>query len=173
MSRNQAQDKKKILDKLHKMPIVEVACKQIGLPRATYYRWRKDDEAFTEACDEALEQSTGMISDMAESQLINAIKEKNMTAIVFWLKHHHPMYETRLRFNGSIKHEVEALSEEQEQLVAKALSMVGLLENASGDNSEWQYDFHKWIWVGKDEKATASAIGGDRPKLLLVLSSLL
>lgn len=136
MSRNQAKDKAKMVKKLHSMPIVEAACKQIGLPRATYYRWRKEDEKFARACDEALEQSRGKINDLAESQLIAAIKEKNMTAITFWLKHHHRLYESRLRVDGRIKHESEALSPEQEQLVAKALNMVGLLPEAAAESSD-------------------------------------
>lgn len=127
MSRNQVKDKKKLINKLKKMPIVEAACKQCGLPRATYYRWRKEDEAFAEACDEAIEQSAGMVNDLAETQLIQAIKQQNMTAIVFWLKHHHPAYENRVKLDGHIKHEAEALSPEQEALVNKALAMAGLL----------------------------------------------
>ena len=60
MSRHQRKDKKQLLERLRKTPIVEIACKQVGLPRATYYRWRKDDEAFAEACDEAIEHSAGL-----------------------------------------------------------------------------------------------------------------
>jgi ACT domain-containing protein len=79
MSRNIVADKKALLDYLQKTPIVEVACKQTGVGRSTYYRWRKDDEEFAEAADNAIEQSTGVINDMAESQLIKAIKNNNMT----------------------------------------------------------------------------------------------
>lgn len=130
MSRNQAKDKRRIIDQLRKMPIVEAACRNISLPRATYYRWRKEDSDFAQACDEAIEQSAGKINDMAESQLINAIKEQNMAAITFWLKHHHPVYESRLRINGRIRHESEELTSEQEELVTKALRMVGLLTDS-------------------------------------------
>jgi hypothetical protein len=129
MSRNQDKDKKRLIEQLHKMPIVEAACRAIALPRATYYRWRKDDDAFADACDEAIEQSAGKINDLAESQLITAIKEKNLSAITFWLKHHHPVYENRVRLDGRIKHETEALTDEQEQLVSRALAMAGLLPN--------------------------------------------
>lgn len=135
MSRNQAKDKEKLLAKLRTMPIVEAACKQIGLPRATYYRWRKDDPAFAEACDEAIEQSAGKINDLAESQLIQAIKQQNMSAITFWLKHHHPAYEARVRVDGRIKHETETLTPEQEALVGKALAMAGLLPQETGNES--------------------------------------
>lgn len=127
MSRNQAKDKKKLITQLHKMPIVEVACKNLNLPRATYYRWRQADAKFAADCDEAIEQSSGMVSDMAESQLISAIKERNMTAIIFWLKHHHPRYTARLLLEGRIRHETEILSPEQEDLVMRALIMAGLL----------------------------------------------
>lgn len=127
MSRNQKKDKQKLVAQLQKMPIVEAACKQLSLPRATYYRWRLSDIAFAEACDEAIEQSSGMVSDMAESQLISAIKERNMTAIIFWLKHHHPRYTARLLLEGRIRHETEILTPEQEDLVLRALKMAGLL----------------------------------------------
>lgn len=135
MSRNQKQDKKRLLERLHKMPIVEAACKQIGLPRATYYRWRKDDLAFTEACDEAIEQSAGLINDLAESQLITAIKEQNMTAIIFWLKHHHPKYEARLKLDGHIKHESEELTPQQAEAVIRALGFLTGGDDVDGRNS--------------------------------------
>lgn len=127
MSRNQAQDKKRLLEKLAKTPIVEVACKQAGVPRSTYYRWRKDDEAFAEKCEETIEQAAGLINDMAESQLISAIREKSLTAIMFWLKHHHPAYETRLKVDASLKRESEELTPEQAAVVERALQNAGLL----------------------------------------------
>ena len=127
MSRNQKKDKQKLMVQLQKMPIVEVACKNLNLPRATYYRWRQSDTKFAADCDEAIEQSSGMVSDMAESQLISAIKERNMTAIIFWLKHHHPRYTAKLLLEGRIRHETEILTAEQEDLVMRALVMAGLL----------------------------------------------
>lgn len=129
MSRNHTKDKQKMVEQLKKMPIVEIACKNLGLPRATYYRWRKADTKFAEACDEAIEQSIGMVSDMAESQLISAIRDKNMTAIIFWLKNHHPRYTARLLLEGRIRHETEVLSADQEELVLRALRLAGLLPN--------------------------------------------
>lgn len=127
MSRNQASDKKKLLQRLHKTPIVEVACNQAGVPRSTYYRWRKRDEAFAEECDAAIEESTGRINDLAESQLISAIKEQNMTAIIFWLKHHHNRYATRVEVSAKFKN--EALTPEQEAVVQAALRLSGLIDN--------------------------------------------
>ncbi len=127
MSRNQKADKKQLLQRLEKTPIVEVACQQAKVPRSTYYRWRKTDTNFAEACDMTLEESIGRINDLAESQLISAIKEQNMGAITFWLKHHHRRYETRVNIHGTIKHQAEALTDEQSELVERALQLAGLI----------------------------------------------
>ena len=121
MSRNIEKDKKALLVKLRATPIVEVACKQAGVPRSTFYRWSKDDDEFAEACDEAIDQSAGMINDMAESQLINAIKDKNMTAIMFWLKHHHSVYRNRLEIDAKVEGVQQELTHEQSELVSQAL----------------------------------------------------
>lgn len=130
MSRNQETDKKKLLVCLAKTPIVEAACKQAGLPRSTYYRWRKEDEAFANRCDETLELSIGRVNDLAESQLINAIKDRNMTAITFWLKHHHGAYESRLRLDGKLGIDTGELTPEQMVVVERALKLAsGLMED--------------------------------------------
>lgn len=126
MSRNQKADKSLLLKQLEKTPIVEAACKHIGLPRSTYYRWRKDDEAFAEACDETIELSVGRINDLAESQLINAIKDQNMTAITFWLKHHHHSYRNRVEVDARIQTLQQELMPEQVELVSKALRLAGI-----------------------------------------------
>lgn len=135
MSRNAVQDKKKLLARLGKTPIVEVACKQADIPRSTYYRWRKDDETFAEACDEAIEQSASMVNDMAESQLISSIKDKNMTAIIFWLKHHHRAYRTRIELDANIKQEQQELTPEQAEMVAQALRLSGLTNLPEGETN--------------------------------------
>lgn len=126
MSRNQTADKKRLLLRLVKTPIVEAACSQANVPRSTYYRWRKDDEAFAEACDEAIEQSSSVVNDLAESQLISAIKDQNMTAVMFWLKHHHRSYRTRVEIDAKIESVQQELTPEQAELVAQALKLAGL-----------------------------------------------
>lgn len=130
MSRNQHKDKERFLDKLARTPIVEVACKQAGLPRTTYYRWRKEDEDFATACDEAIETSSDLINDLAESQLISAIKEKNLGAITFWLKHHHKTYHTRVEVNARIEAIQQELTPEQVETVSQALRLAGLINTS-------------------------------------------
>ena len=67
VSRNKAIEKKRIVDQLREMPIVEVACRRAGVARATYYRWLKKDAEFAKLCREALEHSTSAVSDIAEA----------------------------------------------------------------------------------------------------------
>lgn len=136
MSRNQEADKKRLIDQLAKTPIVEAACKHAGLPRATYYRWRKDDEAFADACDETIDLSIGRINDLAESQLINAIKDQRMSAITFWLKHHHRSYRNRLEIDAKVQTIQQELSPDQAKLVSRALRMAGLITNEEQDNDQ-------------------------------------
>ena len=129
-------NKQAVIEQLRKSPIVQVTCEKTGVGRATYYRWRKDDPEFAEACDQALSEGSALINDMAESQLLSAIRDKNLTAIIFWLKHHHKTYEARVNVQGTIKHQAEALTEEQSELVERALQLAGLIENKEDDNEQ-------------------------------------
>lgn len=128
----QVQTKELLVTMLKKAPIVQVTCEKAGISRATFYRWKKDDSDFAEAVDEALSNGVNLINDMAESQLISAIKDKNMTAIIYWLKNRHRDYSPRLQLSGSIdvNHKAE-LTDEQKELIMKALQLadIGLPEH--------------------------------------------
>jgi hypothetical protein len=97
-----AQDKNKelILEQLKKMPIVETACQKVGVSRASYYRWKTEDPAFAKEADAAVTDGTKLINDAAESQLLTAIKDGNLTAIIFWLKNKHPDYKQTMFQSG-------------------------------------------------------------------------
>lgn len=134
IEKRQTKNKQAVLDILEKTPIVQVACEKAGIGRATYYRWRKEDPKFNLASDKALLDGSLLVNDMAESQLMSAIKDKNMTAIIFWLKHHHPAYLTRVEITSG-NHE-EKLSVEEQDSVKKALIMAGIVpvEKPKSDN---------------------------------------
>lgn len=113
--------KAELLKQLKKTPIVEVACKKMGVGRATYYRWKKEDPKFADEAEFALQEGSQLINDMAESQLINAIKDGNMTGIIFWLKNHHKQYSPKLEVttrNGDLP-----LTDEQKELIRRSLAM--------------------------------------------------
>lgn len=92
IGKRQAKNKELLLEELKKRPIVQYACEKLGIGRATYYRWRTEDPQFAEKADQALREGSLLVNDMAESQLMSAIRDKNLTAIIFWLKNHHPSY---------------------------------------------------------------------------------
>jgi ACT domain-containing protein len=123
IEKRQEKIKESLLEKLKETPIVEIVCKKSGISRATYYRWRKEDLEFANKADESLKEGTYLINDMAESQLMSAIKEKNMAAITFWLKHHHIAYSTKVEITAKIKNSDERLTPEQEAIVRKAIEL--------------------------------------------------
>jgi|GEM_PF-493246 len=100
-------DKKNLVAQLRKTPIVQLACERIGVARATYYRWRADDNIFARAADHAIEGGKFFINDLAESKLIQLIQNNNVTALIYWLKHNHPTYANR------IIHEYDLTCEQQ------------------------------------------------------------
>jgi predicted DNA binding protein len=126
----QKKEKDGLIEQLKKTPIIQYACEKASISRATYYRWHKDDKKFAEAADTALIEGSNLINDMAESQLIAAIKNQNMSGIIFWLKHHHPSYKTRIELALDQKPH-EELTPEQEEIVRKALRLAALTENDS------------------------------------------
>ena len=126
IEKRQSKNKELLLEQLKKTPVVQIACEKAGVGRATYYRWRKEDSEFTKQSDQALHDGSLLVNDMAESQLMSAIKDKNMTAIIFWLKHHHPAYATKVEVTTNNKNQDIELTEEQKALLNKALEMVAL-----------------------------------------------
>lgn len=125
----QQKEKALLIAQLKKTPIIQVACEKNGIGRATYYRWKQDDEEFARLAEEAIFEGNGLVNDIAESQLMTAIKNQNLTAIIFWLKHHHPNYATKVEVTARLKADNETLTPEQEELVTKALKLAALLPN--------------------------------------------
>lgn len=120
------EQKQQLIEQLRKTPIVQIACEKSGMARATYYRWRKDDLEFSKATDEALFAGSQLVNDIAESQLLSLIKEKNLTSIIFWLKHRHPEYGNKVEVTARIKQEIEELTDEQKLVVDEALKLSAL-----------------------------------------------
>ena len=127
LTKRQTKEKELLLEQLKRTPIVQFACEKIGVARATYYRWRKADQEFAIRADNALLEGSLLINDMAESQILSAIRDKNMTAIIYWLKHHHPAYATKMEIIAKLKNNNEQLTLEQEALIKNALKLAGLI----------------------------------------------
>ena len=135
IEQRQVKTKELIIEQLKKTPIVQIASEKSGVGRATYYRWRKEDKEFTKLTDEALLEGSLLVNDMAESKLISAIRDQNLGAIVFWLKHHHPNYTTRVEVTARLKADNEVLTPDQEALVNKALRLASLVPSFKKENT--------------------------------------
>jgi hypothetical protein len=115
--------KNEFLDQLRKIPIVLVACEKSAIARNTVYRWRKEDESFATAMDEALLEGEELVNDMSESQLLTMIKEKNWSAISFWLRHRNPKFRDKVEVTGIITRTDVLMTPEQEELLKEALRL--------------------------------------------------
>ena len=124
--------KKVMIEQVKKTPIIQVSCEKVGISRATYYRWKKADPKFAEKVEIALEEGTQLINDMAESQLISAIREGNLTSIIFWLKNHHRNYSPKLEV--TTKSADLPLTEEQKEIIRQSLNMAFNLNSVVKEN---------------------------------------
>lgn len=122
--------KQLILEQLRKTPIIETVCQKIGVSRMSFYRWKQEDKEFAAQIEKALSEGRSLVNDLAESQLISAVRDRNISAIVVWLKHNHPNYKTRVEIAGAIS-VIEELSPEQKELVQKALELAGIKTSES------------------------------------------
>lgn len=114
--------KTQMLKCLTRNPIVEAACAKTHVGRTTFYRWMREDPDYARAVDAAICEGREFISDAAESRLIQAIKNDQLPAITYWLRHNHDLYKNRVEIGGKID-VVRELSPEQEELVVKALKL--------------------------------------------------
>ncbi len=115
-----------LLEQLSKTPIIEAACQKTGISRQTFYRWKIDDLEFAKEIEKATADGQMFVSDLAESQLISAVRDRNFPAIAYWLKHHHPNYKTKIQIEGSLQMPQEELTPEQEEIVKEALRLASL-----------------------------------------------
>lgn len=91
MAAKSRRGKKKLLEALREAPIIEAACKKAGISRATYYRWREDDE-FRREADEAIEIGDERVCGIAESKLLGLVHQSNLPAIRFLLNNRSKRY---------------------------------------------------------------------------------
>lgn len=95
---------------------IHASCEEAEVSRATYYRWLSESEAFKEE----IENVTEMNVDYAESKLMSVIQEKNVTAIIFYLK-------TKGKSRGYV---------EQNEVKIEANPFMQLLENLPDEENK-------------------------------------
>jgi len=76
-------NKKRVLEALQKtLGIVTSACKMVDVSTTQFYHWIKTDEDFAQA----VKMVDDVALDFAESKLLENIKGKKETSIIFYLK---------------------------------------------------------------------------------------
>lgn len=85
-------NQKKLLSELRGNPLIERACKKVGIARSTFYRWCGVDPAFKEEAEAAVAAGRDKMNDFAESKLLEAINTGNMQGIRYWLDHNSKRY---------------------------------------------------------------------------------
>ncbi len=117
-------DKAALIEQLRKTPVIQIACEKAGVSRMTYYRWREDEE-FAKAADEALIDGKSLVNDLAESQLLSALREGEAWSVQYWLRHHHIDYSNKLEITA--KASSDELTPEQQEQLDRALTLAGVL----------------------------------------------
>lgn len=76
-------NKKALIQALEQsMGIVTNACKLVGLNRSTFYEYYNNDKVFANEVD----SMQNYVIDFAETKLLENIKDKKETSIIFYLK---------------------------------------------------------------------------------------
>lgn len=117
--------KQKIVQALREIPIITYVCQKTGVPKPTYYKWRKIDKAFYQASEDAIRTGKININDVAKSQLINHIKNGDYRSISFWLKHNDTDFNPKMTVQ--IKDEDLVYDEHQLRELATAMKNAGFV----------------------------------------------
>lgn len=126
------------LNQLRKVPIVQVACEKTGVSRNSIYRWRREDKTFAKQMDDAMADGVAFVNDMSESQLLTLIKEKNWSAISFWLKHRNDNYKNKIEI--TTVDDQEELTPSQQKIVKQALKLAAIDKRKSINRIKKNYE---------------------------------
>lgn len=113
--------KQLFVEQLKKTPIIQVCCEKLSLSRSSIYRWFGEDKVFKETAEKARSEGRVLVSEVAESKLMNAIKSENLGAIKFWLCNNDPRYSNKLELKGQVAVTSQELTPAQEKSIKKAL----------------------------------------------------
>lgn len=111
--------KQKLLQEIEKVGNVYSSCLKIGVNKATYYRWKKEDKEFSKLASRAEKTGRENMCDIAEHALMQNVKERKMDAIKYALAHNSTRYKPKIRKviiehsqSGERKEEVKQMQKE-------------------------------------------------------------
>ena len=121
-------NKKKIrfLKELETNPIVERACRKVGVSRSTYYRWLSEDDEFREVAEEARDRGRDKMNDFAESKLLENVSSNLHQAITYWLSNNSKQYQrptTILHFRENER--LSSMLKSQQEIINWLTNIIG------------------------------------------------
>ncbi len=98
----------------------------------TYYRWIKQSKPFKKEVEEAMKVGNEVVCDVAETQLLNLVKDGEFGAAKFVLQSLSKKYSTKVE----VKHKVadQELTEEERQSVQDAIIKLKSINNIQEKN---------------------------------------
>ena len=85
-------DKSKLIRILEETPLVNYACKKVGIGRTTFYRWVHSNPDFRREVERAIESGRSQWIEVAESALMKNVKNGTMDAVKFFLVNNAEQY---------------------------------------------------------------------------------
>lgn len=121
--KNRSNKQKRLLRELENHPLVERACKKVGIARSTFYRWCDSDRSFYYLSEVSRSKGRDKINDYAESKLLENIGNGNQAAIQFWLLNNSRNYRsTNASWQSRLK-QLESSEIERHQEIMKLLDV--------------------------------------------------
>lgn len=84
--------RRQLLSELENNPLIERACKKVGIARSTFYRWCDADPEFKHAAEAAIALGRDKMNDYVESKLLEAINAGNFQGMRYWLDNNSKRY---------------------------------------------------------------------------------
>ncbi len=125
---------KNFLEELERTPIISIACEKSNISRNTFYRWMKEDKNFSLLANESLKRGIDLVNDVAESNILNGIKNQDRKSTEYWLSHRHPVYKKQNYYHKEDTRALDKKNHEQK------------IEEARRRMTEFQ---DKWFKKGK------------------------
>jgi len=122
----QKKQKELFIEQLKKIPIIQLVAEKLDIGRTTFYRWKRQDKKFAEECDKAIEEGCALVNDLAEGTLLSAMKNNNLTAVMYWLNHRHDKYKNKVEVTGNLEIKKDKLTPNELKNIQRALSLANI-----------------------------------------------
>lgn len=129
---------KKLIEKAKDNPLISPLCHQIGIARATYYRWIDEDPKFKKEMEKSQKLGRSALCDLAESKIIQLTKSGNdntaLNAAKYILNHNSPIYKqvSEPSQKKDFTEKIQKLEEEKALLQEKVQNIKIVIVNGEG-----------------------------------------